>query len=128
MLNARDMYNLSVENGTRLASEIYNESNFKEHSIQRIKEESEKGLFFYNFSFKKAMLETISLILLEKIKPIINEFEEGGFKIVVKSNPSGSWNYINVIFYWGFQDDEYMRLVEKRDRFSEKVKILYYTD
>lgn len=128
MVNAKSMYSLAFESGTNLTNKIFENSDFKEHSLQRIKEEAERGLYFYNFSFREKMLEPIAVMLLKKIKPIIDEFEENEFKIVVKTSPSGSWRYMDVMFYWGFNTDDYKRIINKEDRFSEKDKILYYTD
>lgn len=127
MLKARSMHSLATESGTKLVNKIFEDSNIKEHSLRRIKEEAEKGLFLYEFSFRQTMLSTIVNLLLDKIKPIIEEFEENEFKVVVKSDPTGSWNYVSVVFYWGFDYLEYERIVDKRDRFSEKTKVLYYT-
>ena len=103
------------------------DSNIKNHAIDRIPIEARKGLYCYKFSFKDKILIGLCPLLTEKLRLILKEFEESGFKVIIKSTSSGIYAYIYVVFYWGLNDTEYLDLLDKKDRFFENTENLYYT-
>ena len=101
MIKASDMLKLSKESATTIIDEIFEKSDFKEHSLKRIQEEARHGRLLYEFHFSRKLLTELRDMLLDKLESIIKEFEDNGFKVLIRDYGNRYWSNICVKFYWG---------------------------
>lgn len=128
MIKASDMLTLAKNNATEIINRIFEDSDFKEHSLYRIQQEAKEGKMVYDFYFREELLIELRDMLLTKIKPIIKEFEDNGFKVLVRDNGNGYWSDICVKFYWGDNKKEWLRMLGKNDKYLGDFENIYTTE
>lgn len=129
MIKASDMLKLSKESATTIIDEIFEKSDFKEHSLKRIQEEARCGKLLYELHFDRGrLLADLRDMLLDKLEPIIKEFEDNGFKILIRDYGNGRWSNISVKFYWGDSKEEWYEIISANKNIIGTYENLYVTE
>lgn len=127
MIKASDMLKLSKESATTIIDEIFEKSDFKEHSLKRIQEEASHGRLLYEFHFSRKLLTELRDMLLDKLESIIKEFEDNGFKVLIRDYGNRYWSNICVKFYWGDNREEWCKIIGVNDNYLGAYENLYAT-
>lgn len=125
MISAKAMLENSIKKSKEKVRKVYEDSNFKEYSITRIKQESDNGEVCYKFTRFKGLLNCNRHDFLEIIAEDILEFEDSDFRIIVQDYGNGYYFRPVIIFYWGDNDKEYEKLFSKEPYHSNET--LYIT-
>lgn len=86
---------------------------------------SEKGLNYCYYQFESDFKPSLEKIILIKTKPLIDEFEDAGYKIILSQIIKNS-STLYLCLYWGESLKEYSELLTNRKYMSEDG-VLYYT-
>lgn len=115
---AEELYALSQSSGPKLVAEIMD--GVREHVILRSREEAEYGGNRYKIFLKKGR-SFIKDLLLDACIELAKEFEDKGYKVMIKDDGNGYYVDFIMIFSWNGKG---FSLGKEKGR----AKILYTTD
>ena len=127
MITASDMLKLSKDCAEYKVNTVYEDSNFKEHCLERIPQEAGEGKLVYSFSNVQKILKELEPMLLDKFMSVIKEFEYNGFKVLVRDNGNGYWSDLYIKFYWGDSEEDWDRIVNYGDKYLGSFENIYST-
>lgn len=124
--NADEMFQLAIESREDVAKEIFDKSNLRNCLISKIEEYSKQGRISYNYIYDQLLIDNRD-VLMNKILSMTNEFEDKGYKIIIKDGGNGYWSRLSVTVYWGIDNKEFNRLINKKIDILGREILLYST-
>lgn len=119
MKTAEELFEISNKTVPEKVAQILD--GVREHIIARCEEEANNGATYYEIQLKSCVHYLKDLLLEECIK-LVKEFEDNGYKIVIKDKGNGYYLNFSIIISWNGK--------EKNDNgfVLAQGKILYTTE